>query len=69
MFNEITYSLQSMWMCSVQEDSHLCKRTGLWILPSLFNHSCIPNCAYHAVGDFMFVVTTLSVQPGDEARG
>ena len=39
---------------------------GLWIRPSLFNHSCFPNCRYSIIGDFMFVFTTRDVKGGDE---
>ncbi|KAJ4462397.1 putative TPR domain protein [Paratrimastix pyriformis] len=39
---------------------------GLWGKPSLFNHSCLPTCAWEAVGDFMFVRTILPVRAGDE---
>ena len=39
---------------------------GLWVRPSLFNHSCLPNCTYTALGDFMFVFTTCAVKDGDE---
>eukprot|EP00798_Chlamydomonas_sp_ICE-L_P016013 gene16013-22150_t len=40
--------------------------TGLWIRPSLLNHSCLPNCTYFNVGDFMFISTTLDVEAGEE---
>jgi len=40
--------------------------SGLWIRPSLFNHSCLPNCVYQVVGDFMFVITSRLVKAGDE---
>ena len=40
--------------------------SGLWIRPSLFNHSCFPNCTYVSIGDFMFVFTTRDVKAGDE---
>src|SRR5262249_54191795 len=32
------------------------KQSGLWIVPSYFNHSCVDfNCFRYFVGDFMFV--------------
>eukprot|EP01112_Ceratiomyxa_fruticulosa_P019680 TRINITY_DN6496_c0_g4_i1.p1 TRINITY_DN6496_c0_g4~~TRINITY_DN6496_c0_g4_i1.p1 ORF type:complete len:720 (-),score=145.58 TRINITY_DN6496_c0_g4_i1:76-2235(-) len=40
--------------------------SGLWIQPSLFNHSCIANCGKYCVGDFMFVYTVLDIQKGEE---
>lgn len=36
--------------------------TGLWLKPSMFNHSCTPNCTYSFVGDFMFLHTTREVR-------
>ena len=39
---------------------------GLWIKPSFFNHSCLPNCGYSILGDFMFIVTNRAVAEGDE---
>lgn len=41
---------------------------GLWPDAALFNHSCLPNCTYDVVGDFMFVSTTRDVAAGEEAR-
>jgi hypothetical protein len=40
--------------------------SGLWIRPSLFNHSCFTNCSYSSIGDFMFVFTTRDVKSDDE---
>jgi tetratricopeptide (TPR) repeat protein len=49
------------------EQKHRVKMgSGLWIRPSLFNHSCFPNCRYSVIGDFMFVFTTRDVKGGDE---
>ncbi len=39
--------------------------TGLWIKPSLLNHSCAPNCTWGTVVDHMFVYTTRAVPKGD----
>ena len=39
---------------------------GLWIKPSFFNHSCLPNCDYTVIGDFMFIVTNRTIAEGDE---
>lgn len=42
--------------------------SGLWGRPSLLNHSCLPNCSYEIIGDFMFVYTTRDIAAGEEAR-
>ena len=39
---------------------------GLWVNPSLFNHSCAPNCAFFVIGDFCFVTTTRDIKPNEE---
>lgn len=39
---------------------------GLWLRPSMFNHSCIPNCAYFIIGDFHFIITNRPVSIGEE---
>lgn len=40
--------------------------TGLWILPSYINHSCVANALHMMVGDLMFVRTTRSISQGEE---
>lgn len=40
--------------------------SGLWILPSLMNHSCCPNARVRVIGDFMFVHTVRPVAKGEE---
>ncbi len=40
--------------------------SGLWIRPSLFNHSCAPNCTWIVVGDFLLISTTRDVEAGEE---
>lgn len=47
------------------EERHL-EYSGLWVRPSLFNHSCRPNCQYSAAGAFLFVTTTRAVAAGEE---
>ena len=42
------------------------KGSGLWVRPSLFNHSCVPNCSYATVGDFLFMYTNRDVSCGSE---
>ncbi|KAL0213260.1 hypothetical protein RCL1_006886 [Eukaryota sp. TZLM3-RCL] len=39
---------------------------GLWLKPSLFNHSCCPNCSYFTIGEFIFIYTSGSVAAGEE---
>ncbi len=39
---------------------------GLWIVASLFNHSCCPNAHYDVVGDFLFVRAMRDVREGEE---
>jgi tetratricopeptide (TPR) repeat protein len=40
--------------------------SGLWILPSLFNHSCCPSARATAVGDILFVRTVRPIATGEE---
>ena len=40
--------------------------SGLWILPSLFNHSCCPSARVSAVGDLLFVRTVRPIAAGEE---
>eukprot|EP00808_Paulinella_micropora_P030318 g7759.t1 len=40
--------------------------SGLWIRPSMFNHSCVPNCMYQPVNDMMFIHTTRDVAENEE---
>ena len=40
--------------------------SGLWIVASLFNHSCCPNASYDVVGDFLFVRAIRDVREGEE---
>jgi hypothetical protein len=39
---------------------------GLWILPSFFNHSCMNNCFYFFVGDFIIILTSKHVSANTE---
>ncbi|KAL0228413.1 hypothetical protein RCL1_004556 [Eukaryota sp. TZLM3-RCL] len=39
---------------------------GLWLKPSLLNHSCCPNVSYFFIGDYMFVYTTRVVEANEE---
>lgn len=40
--------------------------TGLWLHPSRFNHSCMPNCTYFIIGDFHFIITNCPVSTDEE---
>jgi hypothetical protein len=39
---------------------------GLWFLPSFFNHSCVPNCAWTMRGDYIFVRAIRDLHLGEE---
>ena len=39
---------------------------GLWYLPSLFNHSCIPNCYHFGFGDILIIIATNEISPNSE---
>ena len=47
----------------VHQDSY---GSGLWIRPSFFNHSCMPNCTYTIIGDFIFIFTMKPVEKDEE---
>ncbi|RUS35526.1 hypothetical protein BC938DRAFT_480333 [Jimgerdemannia flammicorona] len=40
--------------------------TGLWILPSLINHSCLANASFFNIGDFMFIRAVRDLNEGEE---
>ncbi|KAH7292734.1 hypothetical protein KP509_29G083200 [Ceratopteris richardii] len=40
--------------------------TGLWLLPSFLNHSCIPNASRLIVGETMFIIASRSIKPQEE---
>jgi hypothetical protein len=40
--------------------------SGLWIEPSLFNHSCIPNCIVNQIGDYMLIRTNRHINKNEE---
>jgi hypothetical protein len=40
--------------------------SALWVKPSLLNHSCLSNCSYDNIGDFLFVYTLKPVGPNEE---
>jgi hypothetical protein len=64
-FSEVESNRQLLKFGKFKNNS---KKTGigLWIRPSLFNHSCDPNCCWLTIGDFMFIVTTRHVKPNEE---
>ncbi|KAJ3077438.1 hypothetical protein HK102_005233 [Quaeritorhiza haematococci] len=39
---------------------------GLWLLPSMLNHSCVPNAYRMFYGDLMFVFASRHIKPGQE---
>jgi len=40
--------------------------SGMWLLPSYFNHSCCPNVTHDTYGDFMVMRTATDVEPNVE---
>ncbi|XP_035707722.1 uncharacterized protein LOC110849769 [Folsomia candida] len=42
------------------------ENSGLWVLPSYFNHSCIGNAMWRIYGDMMFVRALKSISQGEE---
>jgi hypothetical protein len=42
------------------------KEIGLWVLPSFFNHSCVPNCDYPIWDGYMTIRTLRDVKKGEE---
>ena len=39
---------------------------GLWYIPSLFNHSCIPNCFNFGFGDILIIIALNDIEPNTE---
>jgi len=39
---------------------------GLWLLPSLINHSCLPNCHRFCIGETMFITSSKNLKMGEE---
>ena len=39
---------------------------GLWYYPSLFNHSCIPNCHHFGFGDILIIIAINDIDPNCE---
>lgn len=40
--------------------------SGLWVIESMFNHSCVPNCAWTQIGNHMFIRSTRPINAGEE---
>jgi hypothetical protein len=40
--------------------------SGLWVLPSAFNHACFNNATWDTTGDMLFVRTVRAVKKGEE---
>ena len=47
----------------LQKDQMFC---GLWLLPSIINHSCLPNSKRLEVGSAMFIHATKPIERGEE---
>ena len=39
---------------------------GLWYYPSLFNHSCIPNCLHFGFGDILIIISINDIDSNSE---
>ena len=42
------------------------KNTGLWIMPSYFNHSCLPNAARFFLQDFVVFYAIRDIEENEE---
>eukprot|EP01018_Ginkgo_biloba_P013777 Gb_00792 [translate_table: standard] len=42
--------------------------SGLWALPSLINHSCLPNAKFIHIGEAVFIHATCSIPKGQEVN-
>ena len=47
----------------LQKDQMFC---GLWLLPSIINHSCLPNSKWLEVGSAMFIHAAKPIERGEE---
>ena len=43
-----------------------CNYKGLWFYPSLFNHSCLPNCLNFGFGDICIIIALNDIEPKTE---
>lgn len=39
---------------------------GLWIYPSFFNHSCLPNLFYYGIGDCLIAIAQQDIKENEE---
>ena len=39
---------------------------GLWYYPSFINHSCLPNCDYIGIGNFIFILSIQDIDINEE---
>lgn len=46
--------------------SEAAKNSGLWILPSFFNHSCLPNTLRIFFSDVMFIYARRDINESEE---
>ena len=58
--NVIKYNSQTLYF------SELPISKGLWYYPSLFNHSCIPNCYHFGFGDILIIIAINDIEPNSE---
>lgn len=57
---------QSVGIASLSGSGHLPSTAALHILPSFFNHSCIPNATWRTMGDLLVVRANKDIQRGVE---
>lgn len=65
-FEEAWIQHKTIQIGSDQHETQPARGSGLWVNESFFNHSCMPNCRWHPIGDQMFVTTLKDVQKGEE---
>ncbi|KAF2072513.1 hypothetical protein CYY_006180 [Polysphondylium violaceum] len=41
-------------------------KCGVWLLPSLINHSCLPNSTRFCIGETLFITATRNLKQGEE---
>jgi hypothetical protein len=68
VINYNSFSSMDINMCLTysqgnDEDPNEC---GLWTFPSIFNHSCKPNCIYFNFGKYMVIKTGRDIKKGEE---
>lgn len=63
-FSNENENLESKFKTDVNHKSN--KSSGLWIIPSYFNHSCCPNLIRIFFSDVMLIYTKFDIKAGEE---